>query len=178
MRLSLEKKTIFTVIIFAFVSLVIVFTIIWPTIVRIKELDRETYDLRVYLEKRYEKILNQRSSLKKIENIKTEVQAFPEHIFNIGEELQLITILEGVAAKNNVVQRIAGSNVDKITDQRLKISLNISGAYHNVLHYLTDIENLDYFLTVQQLQITAAIDPISHNDTTSMNLDVSMYVVN
>ncbi|OGH69580.1 MAG: hypothetical protein A2754_03060 [Candidatus Magasanikbacteria bacterium RIFCSPHIGHO2_01_FULL_47_8] len=178
MRFSLEKKIIFIVAAFALVSLLIIFTIIWPTIIRIKELDRETYELRVYLEKRYERSLNQRSTLRRLDEIKLAVQGFPDHIFNAGEELRLITTLEGIAAKNKVAQRITGSNVDKITNQSLKISLTITGDYTRVLSYLTDIENLDYFLTVQQLQLSASIDPVSHAETTSMNLDVSMYVVN
>ncbi len=177
MKMSLEKKIISLVAGFALLSLVLIFGIIWPTITRIRELERETYNLRVYLEKRYQKTINLRSSLKKIEQIKSETRIFPEHLFRAGEELKLITALEGIAAKNMVTQRIISSNVDKITNQRLNISLGISGAYHNVLRYLTDLENMNYFITVQLVQLSAAIEPTTHAEATSMNLDVSIYVV-
>lgn len=177
MRLALEKKIIATVIALAAAATVIVAAVILPTVHYIKELDRETYELRVYLEKKYERSLNVRSTLNQTDAIKAELARLPDRLFREGNELDLIMRLEAIAAKNSVAQKITGSNLDNVADRRIRISLAVAGDYQNTLNYLADIENELYFIVpdrVLLLPVAGQNKPAGAN--TAINLDISLYV--
>lgn len=180
MRSLLEKKIILTIISFAFVAILIVVTIVAPTIKQIRIVDQETYNLRLALEKKNERIANYRRSLKQIERIKKEMPNFSQFLFSPGQELNLITTLEGIAAKNGVVQHINTSNLDNIANQRIAMSLSANGPYSKTLSYLNELEKLPYFLTVTRVHLTSFIDRANPNQPTSpqlnMNIDFRLYV--
>lgn len=176
MKLNLEKKTIAVVIMFAVFCLGIIFGIIWPAVAKIRELNKQTGEIRAYLEQKYENTKNMRASKQKIEEIKIAAAEYPNFLFKTGNELSLITTMEDIAAKNKIKQKIENSNIDKITDQQIKISLNIEGTYLNVLNYLTDIENLNYFLNVRQLNFTPGAGATDKNSPASLRLDLSLFV--
>lgn len=178
MRLGQEQKTISIVAAFTLVVLIIILGVIRPAVMHIISIDRDTYDLRVYLKKRYERTLNLRSSLQKMDKIKEEIGLFPAHIFHATDDLKLITLLEDIAAKNKVSQKITASNFDNKTQQQLDVSLLVTGDYSNILKYLVDLENSDYFINERQLQMSMIFDPATRSETASLNLDLTLYVAN
>lgn len=177
MRLTLRKKIVIAIIILASIAVGIIVGIIFPTIHYINGLDRETYDLRVYLEKKYERSLNARTALKQADSVKATLAQIPDRLFRKEDELALITELEALAAKNAVSQKIISSNIDAITNNHITISLGIVGGYHDILNYLADIENERYFITLTHVSLTPTMgqNPTAETSVT-MNLDLSIYV--
>lgn len=155
----------------------IVFLIILPTVNHIGELDKDTYEMRLDLEKKYEHNRNLRTVLKELEKAMEATSNYNNFIFKSGQELQLITQLENMANKNNVIYRVNNSNLDNITNQRLTLSLNISGTYNNTLNYLADLENFHYFININRLYLIPLQDRLNPNNTStvSMDLDFSLY---
>lgn len=150
--------------------------VIVPTIKHIKELNRGTYELRLYLEKKHERTRNLRSSLKQIAEIKKETADYGRHLFRSGNELYLITTLENIANKNSVAQRINGSNLDNITANRLTMSFSLTGNYANILAYLNDLESLPYFINTTRVFIAPGAERNGAANQTVLNLDISLYV--
>jgi len=158
-------------------KVIITAAVILPTIHYTRELDRETYELRVYLEKKYERSLSVRSTLKQTDAIKAELARVPDRLFREGDELELITKLEAIAAKNAITQKITNSNLDNIANRRITISLAIAGSYLGVLNYLADIENERYFIIPARiLLIPTTGQNKSANANINMNLDISLHV--
>jgi len=177
MKINHEKKVIIIVVIISLATLAVIFGIIWPTINYIKNLERDTTSLRSYLEKKYEHTKNIRTSKQQIEEIGTTVNQYSDYLFFHGDELRLITLLENLAAKNKVTQKIDNSNLDKITGDTVNISITLTGDYTNILEYLYSLEKENYFLNVEHLQISSAYSPQNNNsDATIMNLDLTLYV--
>lgn len=176
MKLNLEKRTIGIVIIFAIFCAIIIFGIILPAVYKIRELNKQTAQIRAYLEQKYENTRSMRASKQKIEDIKILAEQYPNFLFKTGNELALITALEDIAAKNKIKQKIENSNLDKITNQQITISLNIEGSYFNVLNYLADIENFDYFVNVRQFNFTPSTGAVDKNSPASMRLELSLFV--
>lgn len=177
MRLALEKKIIIAIAALAGIAALIIGGVIVPTIRYIKDLDNETYELRVYLEKKYERSLNVRSTLKQVETIKAELTNVLDRLFREGDELNLITDLEAIAAKNAVSQKIISSNLDSIADHRVTMSLTITGDYLDILNYLADIENERYFISITHVAIAPSVGQNRlTDDSMAMNLDISVYV--
>lgn len=179
MRLNLERKIILITALFGLGSLIIVGLIIIPTISNIRKLDEETYTLRLALERKYQHSLNIRSSLQQIAKIKREVIIFPEHLLGSGQELQFITLLESLATKNAVAQKVMSSNLDSNHSQQITMTLAVVGDYQNVLRYLSDLESTPYFITITRLYVTPLLDRTNPNavpQSMSMNIDLRIYV--
>jgi len=179
MRLNIEKQTIVTVGVFSAIILLIVAGIIVPTAGYIKKLNDETTNLKNYLERKYESTVHLKSSIKKIEEIKSIVDEYPKYFFRPGDELVLITALENTATKNKVTQKIENSNLDQKNIDQVKITLSVSGDYENVLNYIADLEQLKYFINLEKIQITSGgTKPGSTTSSapTNLYLGLNLYV--
>ena len=175
----LEKRIAITIGIFLAVAMCIVGAVIVPTFLQIKQIDRDTYQLRLSLERKNEQATNYRLAMKQIEKLKKEMPPFSDHLFKRGDELKLITTLESLAIKNSVLQKINNSNLDSLTNQKVQVSLSLSGTYNNVLNYLSDLEHYNYFMNPTRLSISPYVDRSNPNQTDNviMNLDFNLYVV-
>ncbi len=179
MRSIFEKRILLTIIGFVLLALLIGGGIIYPTYRYIKQLDLDTYNLRLTLERKNEQATNYRFAIKQIEKIKKEMPDFSVNLFYSGNELNLITTLETLASSQGVTQKINSSNLDNITNQKIQISLSISGPYDKTLSYLNALEHLPYFINVTHLNLTPFSDRTNPGvtDNVNMNLDLNLYVV-
>lgn len=179
MRLNIEKQTIVTVGVFSFIILLIVVGVIVPTAGYIKKLNDETTNLKNYLEKKYESTVHLKSSIKKIEEIKSIVDEYPNYFFKPGDELALITALENIATKNKVTQKVENSNLDQKTNDWVKMTLSVSGGYDNVLKYMADLEQLKYFINIEKIQLTSGgtkPNEIVSSTPTNLYFGLNIYV--
>jgi len=176
LNLNTEKKTILILTIFSVVTLGIIFGIIFPTIKYIKNLEKDTNAMREYLEKKYENTKTIRTSKKKIEEVQSIVDSYPNYLFHNGDELNLITSLENLANNNKIIQKINNSNLDK-PENMVTISLMLNGDYQNILNYLFALEKEKYYFIITDLQLSSAFNPQNNNtNATTMNLDIILYV--
>lgn len=179
MRSIFEKRILLTIVGFTLLALVIALAVIYPTYRYIKQLDLDTYNLRLTLERKNEQATNYRFALKQIEKIKNDMPSFSDHLFSSGNELSLITTLEFLANSHGVSPKILSSNLDNIVDQKILISLSITGDYNNAISYLNDLEHLPYFINPTHLSITPLIDRLNPAvaNNVNMNIDLSLYVI-
>lgn len=175
MRLNFEKRVLFHVLFFCVIITVIGGAIIWPTVIYIRNLNRDSYELRVYMEKRYESTKNMRFSRQKTEEIKEEVQGFSKFIFRATDQLDLITSLENVAGRHNITQKIANLNMDDKT-KLLNISLTTAGSYNDSWRYLADLEKINYFLQIDKLTFSPVFERTEQSSSTKMLIDLKLYV--
>jgi Tfp pilus assembly protein PilO len=175
----LEKRIAITIGLFVLLAGIIVGAVIVPTVLQIRQIDKDTYNLRLSLERKNEQATNYRLALKQIEKLKKEMPPFDNYLFNKGEELKLITSLESLAVKHNVSQRINSSNLDNITNQKVQVSLSLSGTYINSLSYLDEIEHLPYFINLTRFSLSPYVDRTNPNQTDNvvMSLDFNLYVI-
>lgn len=155
MTIDLTKKVILRVGGLSLLVLIIVLGIFVPTLSYIKKTAKQSYELRLYLEKKYEQSLRSRITRKKLEEIKKSTTNFESFLFKTGDDLALITFLENLSTKNNVAQSISSPNLDKIGNNRIvTLSIGLSGDYKNILKYLADLESSNYFIYMTQMQFT------------------------
>lgn len=175
----LERKITLIIGLFVVIAAVIVGVVIVPTVVQIRQIDSDTYKLRLTLERKNEQATNYRLALKQIERLKKEMPPFNNYLFVKGDELKLITFLESMASKYGVTQRINNSNLDNIPGNKAQISLSISGPYSNALAYLDGLEHSSYFINLTHLSVSPFTDRSTPTQTDSviMNLDFNLYVI-
>jgi len=173
MKLDVEKKLIITVGIFLIVASVVAITIVAPTVKQINDINRDTKQLRIYMEKKHENIMGIRQTKIKAEEVKEEVFSFINYFYYPERELKLITELEGVSAKNQIEQKI---NNYVVEGQTVKLSLSTTGDYQNSINYLNELENLNYFLKIDFLHLNQEQNRNDKKPITKMNLELSLYV--
>lgn len=157
-------------------AILILLGVILPAWRSIKKTTDETYQLRLYLEKKYEQSLQAHISRQKIKEIKEGAAAFPAHIFKVGDELKLITELENLAAKNNVAQQVLTNNLDKITNNQAVLTLRVAGNYHNILRYIASIDSMEYFINIDQIQMNPTYDRFSGKiEGISIDINLRLY---
>lgn len=159
-------------------TLLIIFGICVPTLSYIKKTADESYKLRLFLEQKYEQSLRSRITRKKLEEIKGSVADFYPFLFKSGDELKLITFLETLSAKHNIVQTINNSTLDKVGGGRVaSISMNLSGSYHGILEHIAELETSDYFIYINQMQFTPGYTRTGETTpTTNLSLTIELYV--
>jgi Tfp pilus assembly protein PilO len=175
----LERRIAITIGFFVIVAGAIVGIVIVPTVMQIREIDSDTYKLRLTLERKNEQAINYRLALKQIDKLKKEMPPFSDYLFAKGDDLKLITTLESMALKYGVTQRINSSNLDNVTNNKAQISLSVSGPYYNTLAYLDGIEHFPYFINLTHLSLSPYTDRTNPNlvDSVIMNLDLNLYVI-
>ena len=171
------KKSIILVILLSTATLLITLGVFLPAVSYIKKTARESYELRKFLEQKYEQSLRAHVSRKRLIEIKAAIADFYPFLFKSGDELKLITYLENLALKHNLAQSIAGSNLDKISNNVINISLNLNGGYNDILKYLNELETSDYFMNMEQLQISPVFPRGGDTPSgASLDLNLSLYV--
>lgn len=176
MQLKQDQKLLIMIGVFGTFALLIVGGVILPTVSYIKQADRDTYNLRVYLEKKYNRSISAHESVKQIEKIKADVASFDNHIYRGGNELKLITLLEDLALHASVTQKIISTNLDQVIDQHVTISLGITGTYQNTLAYLANLEKTPYFIAVNHLSLSPITDRMEPSkNMVNLTIDLSLY---
>ena len=152
--------------------------ILLPTLLNIKKTADESYKLRLLLEQKYEQSLRSRITRKKLEEIKNSMVSFYPFLFKSGDELKLITFLETLSAKHNISQTINNSNLDKLgNNQMASISMNLNGNYNDILKHIAELEASDYFIYINQMQLSPAFARNGETTpTTNLNLTIELYV--
>lgn len=179
MQLSDEQKIGLYITIGAIAFIGIITAVLLPTITTIREAHQEIYNIRTYLEQKYQRTINLRASLAQLDQIRTSVIGLDRHIYTAGNELTLITLFEGLANKHEVEQKITNTNLDAINDQRITMSLTLTGNYENMFSYLHDLEQTDYFISVNRLNLQAANTRNQPTDASLVRMDLllTLYVV-
>ncbi len=174
---NLTKKPIALVIALSAAILLITLGVLLPAVSYIKKTAKESQELRNFLEQKYQQSLRSHISRKKLAEIQETISDFYPFLFNQGEELKLITYLENLAAKHDLIQSISGSNLDTANNSRISIALNLNGSYTNVLKYLNELEISNYFINVERLQVSPVFPRGSDAPSgASLSLTLSLYV--
>jgi hypothetical protein len=132
------------------------------------------------LNKRHLEISSLRENLGKIKEIENSILAYEKHLFSRNNELsdlRLIEDLENIAQKNNVVQKIILSNIDDKNSEKIEIVISIDGTYGQAIRYLNDLENYQFFVIIEKIEIIPQISNKSdpNNPIVSLRLKISIY---
>ncbi|MFA6171877.1 MAG: type 4a pilus biogenesis protein PilO [Patescibacteria group bacterium] len=172
-KLDYTKKI---TIISGFLVLVLAAVIVWvdlPAVKNINKMKDEIEFQRLDLEKKYAKsqrIKKMALSLGKIEN---EVLRLDKVFISEYRELEFITRLEQIAQSDSVIQEI-NLNKSAVMEtggfRAVYLFARCQGSYENLVKYLEDIEALDYYINIEDLQITKG-----ENEEFSLNLKALTY---
>ena len=170
MKFNSSGKIILPVCSLIIVVLIIVILIIIPTARNISKTTQDTYQLRSYLEQRYQESIQSRLTKERLDTIKQESTNFDQLLFKKSRTMELIQLLEKLSAKHQLNQIIEGTNLDSITPgENLSIRLTVSGQYKNMLNYIHNLETIQYFVNLTDLRLS---DNGSGNSSANFGLEI------
>ena len=173
MKFNSGHKIMITVSLLSVLALFIVGLIIVPTVRNIKVTSNETYELRVYMEKKYQESLRSRLTKKKIDDIREESINYDSYLFKKTDALKLIQHLETISQQIKVNQKINSTNLDQIQPGgKLQINITVNGSYLDVLEYINVMENTKYFFNIESLRIIP-----NHDSSESVSSDATAYLI-
>lgn len=127
-----------------------------PTLRDAQELRRQIVDAQTELEAQYTNRKNLLSSRDKVEETRGIMQALAVQFVPAGRELDFITAVEALAAKNGVTERLQLSRLEegkKAPEISNRFDLVIDGTYLAALQMLTDLEKLPTLVLLDSLAI-------------------------
>jgi Tfp pilus assembly protein PilO len=116
---------------------------------------------------------------KDIKGTEQQIQKLNSIYINPNRELELITNLEEIAGKNKIKQEI---NFNRDSDKGAKkfrtfiIQINTAGKFKDLIAYLSDLEDKNYYINIFSLDITQSGSDIFSDAT--MNFSANVYVNN
>lgn len=156
-KLSLKNKIILSIVSAALFIVGISYFIILPTIKNIQKMESDVDAIRLDLEKKYIK----GQSLNKLSNNlkKTELKLdnLDTIFINHNRALEFITTLEEVAVNNNITQKINLMTDKALAENQYKkipLQIMITGNYANVLQYIIDLETLNYYININNIDMS------------------------
>ena len=121
-------------------------------------------------------IINKKKQIKQlntqndqIENIKDKYDELQKNVGNVSEYIidyssifNFVTEIRSVAEKNNVDLSINVSNKGKaqMTEflSYINYNIKITGKFNDVMHFLSHLENLEYYVNVEKIKISRKND--------------------
>lgn len=174
LKITKEKQIMIFLGMFLILIVLIFAEIIWPTISYIKSMASETTSLYNYINQKNESSRVLKISKSKIDEVSQSLESYKNRLFYREDAIKLIGVLEGIAQKNNLIQKIQNSDLDQIKGSSVHMSIMTSGSYGDSLRYLADLEKTDYFIQIQSLNIST--NRSEQKEETIMNLDLLLYV--
>jgi Tfp pilus assembly protein PilO len=156
-NLNLKQKILASLLFFIGFVVAIVFFAIIPAVKDIKKIKYDIQAERMDLEEKYLKGQSLRNLSEKLKKVEEKTDQLNNVFIDKKENFQFITNLENLAERNKVSQKINLSKFANETDvyETVPVKISAQGAVGNILSYIRDLENLDYYMNIFNLELTA-----------------------
>ncbi len=168
-KLSLRNSILLVNAILLCAVAAIIFLVIIPSTEEISKMKQNIMKERIDLEQKYEKGLSLKKLSENLKTIEPRMLALNQTFISANRELEFITALEGIAAKNGVSQKISLGKPAATGDKPYKktpLNIQIQGSYRNAASYLRDLERSNYYINIKSIEMASAgyVQPNSIND--------------
>ncbi len=95
-------------------------------------------------------------SLAQYNNLIDKLPTFENTFYSAGQELTLITELEGLASKHNLNQIIDLSSEKKELSENvlsMGLKLDLSGDFSDIVNYINDLESMKFKISINSLNL-------------------------
>ena len=148
----------------------IIFLILYPLYGQINLQNEEIYDKKVQLAIYQQQRSNIEKTQQDYNKIKNDISNISKIFVNKDQILDLISALENIAATHSVVQNI---NLDPLlpsdSNNVIPLRISLNGNWLNLIQYLDDLEKLDYYVVVNDLNFT------KNNESLNLSISANVY---
>jgi len=159
LKFNLKNKITASLAGFLVVLLSLIYFIVIPTVREIKTMGDSIDAQREDLERKYIKGQSLKKLTENLNKIEPKLELLDQIFINKNRELEFITSLENKANKNQISQKINLKSPEKTENQNFQktdLQLFARGGFIKQLQYLTDLEQLNYYINVKLLELSPA----------------------
>lgn len=192
---SINQKITNLALLFAVFLGTLIYFAIMPSVAEIKNLENQIINEKINNEKKYQTENNIIVLNKKINELEVGIRSLDEVFINKNREIEFITVLENIANKNNVIQKITltsptenqqakTAKKSKATDKESSSSdsssplmITLTGNYKNIVNYLVEINSLSYYVNIEGLNFSrelSANSPLNDNSNRGQIITLNM----
>lgn len=136
--------------------------VIYPYYGKISTLKKEMYDARLQLAIFQQQRDNAEATRQDYNRIKNDIENISKIFINKDKVIDFISSLESIAGRRNVRQTInLDTTTQDSTDGTLDMKISVDGSWADCLQYLADLERLDYYLSISELNATGEANNIN-----------------
>ena len=179
-KLNSRNKLLLTFGIFIVLIVLFSFFLILPSLNDLNGMQDSIETKRKEIELSYSKGNDAKQVFKKIKEIDQQIEKLNSIYITDGRQLEIITKFEDFSSKHNVTETIGiNPNSDKKPSKFKKIDLTINtiGSFNNLMDYLADIESLNYYVNIYNVDISPNSSDNSSSDL-MLKLGAEIYINN
>jgi len=175
--MGLEKKLIIFILTAITLIFLLYFMIAKPAFLEMLDLAKKIEKQKTELEALYQggKTLSQiKGELKEIEEKNTMLD---DIFLSENKELEFITILEKLSNENNIKQEISLKTKIPFENnyQIIPIRLSLQSSFNNLLTYFQTLENLNFYLNINSLNITGSSKSTNQEELLNVIIEADTY---
>lgn len=138
----------------------VVWFVILPTLSDIKMINDALKNERIDLEKKYQRGQLLNKTIDDFERVKDQKKDLEKIFVTRGDELEFVTILEGIAEANNVAQKLSLKSEDeqKKTNKAyiaVPLTIELESTFPQLLTYLHSLDQLDFYITSKNINMNS-----------------------
>ncbi len=160
-KIGLKNKIIILVVLLIGFFAILSYFIIMPTISDILNMKDAINQQRHDLEKKYLQGQSLRRLSENLKKTEPQLTTLNNVFIDQNRALEFVTTLEGIAAKNNVSQKInlmTDNAVEYSVYKKIPLQVMVEGDFPSILNYLIDMESLNYYININNLDIVKSND--------------------
>jgi hypothetical protein len=177
MRLSLTKRILLTNGGILSAVIIIALGVIAPSATYILNIKNNIQMAESQLEQNYEKVRLLKRSVRELPIVHKNVSAYEDATITKGQALIVITELEKIAERNNILQNLSASYTDAKTAGSTRsfytLAFTNKGAFKNQIAYLQDVEKLPYYMVIDSIALAKGIQ--NDKENLSLNFTAKLY---
>lgn len=158
-NLDYKKRALLSLVLTTIVLLSIVYFFVFSYLDKVEEANHSLSNHRIEFETRLIKEEKISKIDKNLTDIAPDVKSIEKTFIDENNKLEFITMLEGLADKNlvNLEIKIDFNKIDPKNKSNY-LNLNLLGSYSNLMNFLVSIENLDYYINVNNINLSSPIN--------------------
>lgn len=156
-ELNIQARFTIISLVFLILGAAIVYGAISVPMAKIKNVRAEILNQKQTMENKALRETNARNLSEKLAVIEPELEKFDQIFINANRELEFITTLENVAARNNIGQKIALNIPSEKSGQsyrKIPLEITAQGNFYDLMRYANDLENLNYYINIKTLDLS------------------------
>ena len=174
-KLKMKSKIFYLCIVLIVITATLLLFIIIPNINEIRLIKEDI----ITQKKNYEikKIQNENidTIIEKVNYVDSKMDDLDSIFIKKNNELEFITLLENLALKNNISQKIDFTPSENITNEveKIPVKLNVSGSYNSFLSYLSNLETARYYISIENISITGKPSNTEQNSSSVIQANIT-----
>lgn len=174
LKMSNKNKFWISMAVLAITAVVSFSFVIGPNLNKINKVRLQLSNLQAEVETNYLQDVNMKNFIQNIKDVEDQMASLDKIYLKPSQELEFVTILEAIAEKKSLKQKI---NLIPMMDKKIKLKklnlqVDLDGKLTDCLGYLHELNKLNYYINIQNINLNLVSEEA---DLATMSFSAEVY---